>query len=66
MAEPYNRIQNRLRRLDEAEVLRLGPPEERKPLEGGFSARQARMQRYSKSTRKAAGRVKRSRRMKLS
>lgn len=65
MAIPYNKTQNRLRRLDETEVLRLGPPEELKALEGGFSARSARMQRHSKSLRKAGGRWRKSRRMKV-
>lgn len=64
METPYNKMANALRRLDEAEAPRSESPEELKALGGGFSARQSRARRRSKSARRRAEAApRRSRRM---
>lgn len=64
MELPFHKKANALRRLDEAEAPRSETPEELKALGGGFSARQSRARRRSKSARRRAEtNHRRSRRM---
>ena len=59
----FHKLQNRLRRGDENEPERALRRPHDELIYGGFSAAMARMRRGAKSVRKAAGRVRHSRKM---